>query len=165
MSSAKYAAHPSASIVPLDNAERARLRVVQADQLAPLFLEIGDTHVRQRLERADEVRLRPARTLGDTPFLAAIARQKHHNPVRFAELVGSENERVRAVEGHLVGALILPRASEVPGVERRQSKEGCKAAHVGKRRNEDRRGERRIDFQRLQPERNQRARRGPPRTG
>src|SRR5438445_475712 len=51
-------------------------------------------------ERAAEAAPALARVLRNAALLAAVPRQKHHNPVRLTELVGPENQCVGGVKRH-----------------------------------------------------------------
>jgi hypothetical protein len=75
-------------------------RVVQANELATLLFEVRHAHLRQRLQRPDEPRPRPARSLGDASLLSPVPRQEDDDPIRFTELVGAKNQRVGSVERH-----------------------------------------------------------------
>ena len=103
ISSAKYSDVPERRprrSACADDGQRAALRldVVDPHQLALLALVVRDAGPRHRLERADEPRSRPPRALGDAALLAAIARQEHHDPIGFAQLVGAQDQRVGGVD-------------------------------------------------------------------
>ena len=77
-----------------------RLREVQPHQLAPFLLEVGHAGFRERLQRAGKWRPRSPGSLGDTPLLSTIAGKKDDDAVGFTEPIGTENERIRSVQGH-----------------------------------------------------------------
>src|SRR5436190_15085271 len=73
---------------------------MQLHQLAPLALEVADPTVCERFQRPTEPAAALPRILRNAALLAAIARQKHNDAIRLAELVGPQNQRIGGVERH-----------------------------------------------------------------
>src|SRR5262249_23297974 len=68
--------------------------------IAVLTLEVADASACQGLERPAKPPPALARVLRDAALLASIARQKHDDAIRFAELVRPQDERVGRIERH-----------------------------------------------------------------
>ena len=77
-----------------------RLDEIEANEIALLPFVARHLPPRHRLERPGVAGARPARPLGDAPFLAAIAGEKHHDLVRLAKLVGPEDQGFGLIDRH-----------------------------------------------------------------
>ena len=163
-----------------------RLRVVQPDQLALLLLEIRHAHLGQRLERAAQTATAAAARLSPRRASSrdrASGRRRCDRPRRACRCGGSARRLCTAARTsystgvhasvHRARFCRLRFATPSASTERRHgniartpspAQEREEPEHVGQRRDEHRRGERRVDVGRPQPERNQRRRRSPRRT-
>ena len=93
---------------------RERLDLAQANQLAPLVLEVGRAHAGERLQAPAETGARAACAPRDPAPLAPVGGQEHHDPVRLAQLVGAKHQRVRSVQRHPPSRAGLPATARAP---------------------------------------------------
>ena len=84
------------------------LFTVQRHQISALAFQVRDAPARHRLERAAEPPPALPRVLRDAALLPAIAREKHHDAIGLAELVGAQDQGVGGVEGHVDPEYLIP---------------------------------------------------------
>src|SRR5207247_5078162 len=77
-----------------------RRHVIEPHEIAPLALHVADRPIRHRLERPAEAPPALPRVLRHAAFLPAVARQKHHDPIRLTERVSPQNQGVGGVVRH-----------------------------------------------------------------